>query len=526
MQNVLKYIFAIFVIVLIITTGYFAYKFNNKSGENKKVVQKEETINTLQRDLRLGVAELDTMNPILTTNRNVYEISKLFFDSLVTLEKNYELKFLLAEQVIKEDDTHYKIVLKKDMNWQGKNGKITAEDVQFTINQISKSKGAYVENVSLIESTKIIDENTIILNLKEAQPFFEYNLTFPIMKKVDEKLFTDKEKYNFPICNGKYVFKELKNTVAIFEKNEQYHDSSFNPSILKIFVTFYSSSGELYNAFKSGNIDIITTKEVNFKKYIGTEGYVHKQLRGREFELLAFNNEKIQNAEVKKGIYSAIDKNKIMEKLPGYQAASYPLDYGHELYSNLIEFDEKKQKRSAPLLGTNTQVAESKLKSIQGKRYNLLINSENEVQKQIALGVKEQLKQFKVNITIEEVSSNNYYARINNKKYDMAIIGIRTSYSPNIERFFGTINLFQYKNQEMQTRLKTAQNEKITKDRIKILDDIYKKIELIYINDVPFVGIARDTTQIVLSTGLTVSENNSAFNNFNLFYDIAKWYRK
>ena len=526
MQNILKYIFLVFLVILLSVTGYFVYKFNNQNIEKQKNIKKEETINILQRDLRLGVAELDTMNPILTTNRNVYEISKLFYDSLITLEKNYELKFQLAENIIKEDDKHYRVILKKDMYWQGENGKITAEDVEFTINQINKSKGAYKENVSMIESTKIIDENTIMLNLKEAQPFFEYNLTFPIMKKVEEKLFTDKEKYNFTKCSGKYLFKELKNTVAIFEKNEKYHDKEFNPSILKIFVTLYGSSGELYNGFKSGNIDLITTKEINFNKYIGTEGFVHKQLRGREFEMLAFNNEVFQNAEIKQGIYAAINKNKIIEKIPGYQVATYPLDYGSQFYFNLIEFNESKQRRTVPLLYNNTQIAESKLKSISGKRYNLLINSENNVQKQIALEVKEQLKQFKIHINIEETSANNYYARINKKKYDMAIIGIRTSYSPNIERFFGNINLFQYKSKEMLNNLKKASNEKITSDRTKILEDIYKQIELIYIRDVPFIGIARDTTQIILSTGLTVPENNSAFNNYNLFYDIAKWYRK
>ena len=39
----------------------------------------------------------------------------------------------------------------------------------------------YAYNVERVISVEVIDKNTIKINLSEEVPFFEYNLTFPIM---------------------------------------------------------------------------------------------------------------------------------------------------------------------------------------------------------------------------------------------------------------------------------------------------------------------------------------------------------
>ena len=45
MQNILKYIFLVFLVILLSVTGYFVYKFNNQNIEKQKNIKKEETIN-------------------------------------------------------------------------------------------------------------------------------------------------------------------------------------------------------------------------------------------------------------------------------------------------------------------------------------------------------------------------------------------------------------------------------------------------------------------------------------------------
>ena len=45
----------------------------------------------------------------------------------------------------------------------------------------------------------------------------------------------------------------------------------------------------MYNAFKLGNIDIISTKMGNYADYVGTIGYSRKEYIGRNFDFLSLN---------------------------------------------------------------------------------------------------------------------------------------------------------------------------------------------------------------------------------------------
>ena len=94
-RSYFKYIFVLVVIVLIAYTGYKLVKDNNKS-ETESNLDQTSTVSTIQKDLRLAIAEMDTINPILSKNRNVQEIAKIIFEPLVTLNENYKKEYKLA----------------------------------------------------------------------------------------------------------------------------------------------------------------------------------------------------------------------------------------------------------------------------------------------------------------------------------------------------------------------------------------------------------------------------------------------
>ena len=82
-NNIFKYIFIIFIIGLIIGTIYVLYTQNVKEAEEKEehnTVQ-EEAVKVLD-NLTMGISNYDTMNPILTNNK---EIINIFDTNLVKL---------------------------------------------------------------------------------------------------------------------------------------------------------------------------------------------------------------------------------------------------------------------------------------------------------------------------------------------------------------------------------------------------------------------------------------------------------
>ena len=99
-SNVFKYLFIIFVIIIAIG-AFFIIQSNENEQETQEDTSAEDT-QEIVREIRLGIAQYDTLNPLLTTNKNVQDISKLIFDPLVTLSSDYKAEPCLAIEWAKQ----------------------------------------------------------------------------------------------------------------------------------------------------------------------------------------------------------------------------------------------------------------------------------------------------------------------------------------------------------------------------------------------------------------------------------------
>ena len=65
--------------------------------------------------------------------------------------------------------------------------------------------------------------------------------------------------------------------------------------------------------------------------------------------------------------------------------------------------------------------------------------------------------------------------------------------------------------------------DNIDKNREKILEDSYKEVEKIYLQDLPFIGLMRNGKKMLLNFSVTT---DGEINMFNIFQNIERWYRK
>ena len=323
---------AIFVILLVIVlnvTSKDKKKQSNESQEVKQVVY--------QDNIKFGVSNLDSSNPLLTRNKQLMDIYQLVYEPLLILDKNYKLQPCLATEYAKTSATTYIIKMNNSIKWSD-GSSLTAEDVKFTVDLLKSKDNIYSENVKNITSVEAIDNSTVKFNLSEDMPFFEYNLIFPIMCKnyYDEEFFKT-SKYH--IGTGMYKVSEISQNQIILEKNENYRDKDkVNKNINKIYINKFSEVGEAYNSFKIGNIDVLSTSSVSYQDYIGTIGYYIKEYKGREYDFLSCNcnDYLLQDKSVRQALGYAIDKENIVSTVYNnkYYTSEYVLDYGSYLYSN------------------------------------------------------------------------------------------------------------------------------------------------------------------------------------------------
>ena len=87
--NVFKTIFFTIVILLTILAIYIIYKDN----KNERIpTNSKKTDVKINKEMNLGICNFDTINPLLTQNKDVQYVDKLVFNSLVNVNKNFEIE--------------------------------------------------------------------------------------------------------------------------------------------------------------------------------------------------------------------------------------------------------------------------------------------------------------------------------------------------------------------------------------------------------------------------------------------------
>ncbi len=528
-NNLFKYIFAAVVVILIGYTIYLIVQ-NNSDVEDESIDQ-TSTVSNIQTDLRFAVAEFDTMNPIKTNNRNVQEITKMIYDPLVTLNENYKLEYCLAEEIAKSDDLNYIIKLRKGVLWEDKSN-FTASDVEFTVRAIKsleerEIRSIYSDNLRQVANVEVVDSNTVKITLSEPVDFFEYNLTFPIMceKYYEGEDFGNSEKT--PIGTGMFRISEMSENVIKLVPNEYYWNIEKKPMATQININLYGTIGEVYSAFKNGELDILSVKIPDIEKYIGTLGYNKIEYKSREYDFLSINtaNELLSDVSVRKALSLLLDKNNIVAGLgQGYIASNFSLDMGNWLYTKNLNI-EANTELATQILTENgwNYINNIWQKNVDGRirrlEFSISVNSNNEQRVQAVENIKNQLANFGIPVNIRYLEWNAYADAVNNKNYEVIMTGLTLGYSPSLKTFFGDNNIANYYNQEIIDLMNEASN---TNDE-NVLYNNYNRIYDIYLDEVPYIGLYRNTDIIVYNQGLVC---NITANSFNMYHNIEKWYRQ
>ena len=522
--NFIKYIFFIFVILIM---GFAIIQLNK---EDKKVeenpISKIEENDEIIKEINLGIAEFDTINPILSQNKHVQEISKIIYDSLFELDEEYKIEKSLVKDWAKTSETTYLLKLKENIKWS--DGQVlTSDDVIYTIDLLKKTPSIYSYNVQYVIRADKIDENTLQLTLDHEIPFFEYNLIFPIMSKnyYEGQDFSSTTKNNMPIGTGKYKIIQNNNESITLNKNEIYDREELTLEIIEIKK--YSNLGELYNAFKLGKIDLITTSNTKIEDYIGTIGYNKKEIPGREYDFLAINTQNtiLSHKEVRKAISYAINRENIVASIYNnkYKITSYPLDYGNWLKGK-GEDNKYNPGQAKQILEQNGWILKNgkwqKTENYHTKTINirLVVQATNGERVAVAEMIKANLEEIGIKVTIIKASDSQYQNYLQNKNYEMILTGIRQSASPNLETYFGVSNLANYTNEELNSIINEVKN--ITKE--DLLKEKYLKIREIYNDEIPYIGLYSSYYAIASNWNL---KGNITTNWYNIYKDINNWYK-
>lgn len=529
-SNIVKYIFVAIVIGLVIFSAVILY--GNKDEENQKlpIAQTEEI--KMITNMRVPIVNFDTINPILSKNQNIQDLARLIYEPLLNINENYKIEMCLAKEYSKVSPTSYVIKLKENIKWQ--DGKIlTAKDLQFTIDILKNSKvnSIYAWNVKDVSGVEVIDDTTIRINLNKEVPFFEYNLIFPIMSQYyyENEDFLTTAKNNNPVGTGRFKVINNNGNISLKQNQNWWNLENDKTKLTEIQFIKYANMGEVYNAFKTGNIDLLNTETLNLEEYIGTLGYTAKEYYGRELDFIAFNcnNKVVANLEVRKAINTAIDKQNIISAIYAdkYFISHFPLDFGCYLYpKGKVTIETNQDKAKAFLVNAGWEYKSKTWKKTidyktQRIELDLVVKNSNIQRVQVAENIKAQLEAIGIKITIIKASDSQYQKYLENKNYDLILTGVYSSYSPDLTTYFGNDNLANFHTEEINTIMQEINT--ITDE--KLLQEKYDKLIQVYTEQVPYICLYYNRNTLVCSPKLV---GDIQPYSYNMYRNIESWYRQ
>lgn len=152
-------------------------------------------------------------------------------------------------------------------------------------------------------------------------------------------------------------------------------------------------------------------------------------------------------------------------------------------------------------------------------KFDLVVNSNNAYRVQVAENIKSSLENLGIKINIIKANDATYRKYLENKNYDIILTGKYIPLSPDLSSYFGTGNLANYNNDNVNqiiSEINNIKDEKLLKEKLNQLIEIYKQ-------DIPYVYLYSNKNTLIYSTKLMGDFNP---NNYNIFYNIGSWYRQ
>ncbi|HDF3871738.1 TPA: ABC transporter substrate-binding protein [Clostridioides difficile] len=536
-----------------------------KQSSSDSSLQSQSSIDA--KYINLTMVTPKTINPITNTDKSVGYIMNLVYDSLFTIDENYNvIPQLVKEYNIAQDGMSIDIKL-KDAKWHdGKD--VTSNDVNYTIGLIQKSADSpYNEFTKNIASVNIKSDKDFTIKFKARYAFSIDSLIFPIVSQshLDSKDVNDKN--NNMIGNGKYKIESYTEREGmVLSVNKDYYEEV--PKTMKnIKVGMVPNEDARTSMVMALDSDITNVTLNDLSKFQEKEFNITKY-QGRDYECVLFNynNPFFKDVNFRKAIAHSIDKDRIISE--GYMddatPVNFPLNSKSKYYNsemkdlefnkdkaleclakveyanvnpvnqndNKIKNQKKPAKKNLKKLTPEEEAKAKKAeedsikkeaeekqnrekeevkKKLSEMNLKIIVNRDNSERIKTANIINENLKAIGINSTVNQLSDKDMENALNSKGYDLALVGWKLSSIPDASSIIASSGYTDDKLNGYMSALTSSTSEIETKKA-------YKDVQTYIKDNATFISLAVRNNYIVSSSRL---KGKITPNDFDVYEGIS-----
>ena len=436
--------------------------------------------------------ESDGFNPyFVKSNENIY-LCRLLFDSLFSVDKNYNVNPEIA-QSITFSDTTATVQLRTDAQCRGAQP-INAYDVVYSFN-LAKESYAWSGYLRGISEAMVVSNYTVVFTLDFSDIYVGAKLCFPIVKTGTADVASA-----IPTGSGEYYWMEGE----LVSKNN---------SEQKIKLRAIDTNKSSENAFKIGATDVYFS-DLSDCEYVGVTGKTEEVLLNN-LVYLGLNS---SNGALNKHIRSAIaaqlnNEDVVLSSYQGHGKAVKlpinPLSVNYDDANSITtQGDTTLAEKIIDRCGYTRFSGKAKTNGAYSLSFTLIVNRDNKYRLAAAYNIADSLNKIGFFITVKPLSFADYKQRISAGSYDMYLGEIKLDASMDLSQFFlesGSVSAGINRSEKATKKYFDYRSGKIS------TEEYYA----VFAEEYPFVPILFRNGYVVTSADVSADLSENPFDLYN-----------
>lgn len=458
--------------------------------------------------LVIGIQSKKTteLKPLFPEERDLLSIYDLVYDSLITIDDNYQPQAGLAESWSQTGNGRtWTFTLRQGVLFS--NGdEVTAQDVVATANYIiaaakaenATNLGYYANLRYFIKEITATDRYTVSVRADRQYYGVLYAMTFPVLP--EEYLDSSN-----PPGSGAYMvssFTPYSNSIKgslTLNVNPYYNGKP--PQYSTLYFDLYGSDSEVVNAYQYSNVDTIFSRSLSIAQYKSSSSTLAITYRTNQLECLLLNNYvSSMTSNMRQAIRACIDIDSIASSvyMNMVDRTDTPFVQGTWMYnSNLTDYFQVDLNKARQLLeadgwtdtdGSGYVDKPNKDNEATDLTYTILVYEEpdNSVRVEAANMIADMLEKIGINATVTTVTFDTMKSRLKAGNYQIALVSYAMDVCPDAGFMLmrgNTGNYTTYRSDTMDSLCKSLRTQVTQEDYQSVLYQIQEQFAI----DCPFI---------------------------------------
>lgn len=511
-----------FILLIISMIGFIWQKLENTKTEIK-------AIGGTYTEGIIGAPRF--INPVLAQSQADYDISKLIFTPLLTINRDGSVHYKAAQSIeSSEDNLSYTITLRNDIYFED-GERLNAEDLEFTVKSIQDSliKSPLAQQWEGVE-IELVNSTTLIFKLQRPFNDFLYNLELGILPKhiwenIKPQEFIFSTFNTEPIGSGPYKVKRIfeKENGAprkyVLEISHTYYKQSY---IKNIEFNFYDNEQDLEKALHSGSIDGAYGLS---PEHIKETDNINRGSLPRVFALFfnQSNQENLRSLKIRQAIEAGINKESLVSNI--FSDFANPINSALGLNQDINNYDPAYSRKLIEAEGWQKNSDGYYSKNIAGQNKELIFSIATpnlEEMLLVAEHIQKDLAAIGIRVNIRPYDQGNLNQNIiRSREYESLLFGYEIKKPSDIYAFWHSsqisdpgLNISLFKNSKLDQLLEKLRNSSPESFK-EINQEINSQYPAVFLYSPSYVYVLPSS---VHNSELSITSSEDRFN------DIESWY--